>query len=78
MDTLEENEVKAVTKTRTSMYVDTHLLYKMLYQIRSTVSELEKTPERTVEKENFMQLYELLKEMYSKLNKSRSVRLDYW
>jgi len=78
VNTIEENEVKTVTKTRTNMYVDTHVLAKSMEQLRSTISELEKAPEREADKATFVQLYELLREMYSKLSKSRSVRLDYW
>jgi len=78
VNTIEENEVKTVTKTRTNMYVDTHVLAKSMEQLRSTISELEKAPERESDKKTFVELYALLHEMYSKLNKSRSVRLDYW
>lgn len=78
MDTIEENKVQAVTKTRTNMYVDTHVLHQSLCQIRTIIGELEKSPEREAEKKNLESLYELLREMYAKLNKSRSVRLDYW
>jgi hypothetical protein len=78
VNTIEENEVKTVTKTRTNMYVDTHVLAKSMEQLRSTISELEKVPEREASKKTFVELYALLHEMYSKLNKSRSVRLDYW
>jgi hypothetical protein len=77
MDAIENKEDTTV-KVRQNMFVDSHVLYKSLPQIRSVITELEKTPGREAEKKTFVELYDLLREMHSKLNKSRSVRLDYW
>lgn len=73
-----ESEKDTTPKVRQGMFVDTHTLYKTLPWLRSRITELNGIPEKESELATLKSLYELLHEMYSKLNKSRSVRLDYW
>jgi hypothetical protein len=80
METPLSNQVTAPSreKVRASLFVDCHMLQEVLEYLRIHIASLPGKADQERQVRYFVVLHETLAEMLGKLQKHRSVRLDYW